>query len=177
MHDMTTIDAYGTLIEPATVRLERLLPGPIERVWDYLTVSDLRRRWLASGEMTLEEGAPFELVWHNDEHTDPPGKRPDGIGTEHRAAMRIVAVEPPRLLAFTWPNTGEVTMELKPQGRDTLLTITHRRLPDRSTTLGVSAGWHNHLDLLDARLRGSEPEPFWDKWTRLRAEYAERIPG
>jgi uncharacterized protein YndB with AHSA1/START domain len=127
--------------------------------------------------MTLEDGAEFELVWHNDEHTDPPGRRPDGIGPEHRAQMRITAVEPPRLLAFTWPNAGEVTMELEPRGRDTLLTITHRRLPDRPTTLGVSAGWHAHLDLFEARLRGSEPAPFWDGWTRLRAEYEGRIPG
>ena len=176
MHDMTTIDAYGTLIAPATVRLQRLLPGPIERIWDYLTVSDLRSRWLASGEMLLEAGAPFELVWHNDEHTDPPGRRPEGMGPVHRAEMRVIAVEPPRLLAFAWPDGGEVTMELEARGPETLLTITHRRLPDRSTTLGVSAGWHAHLDLLDARLRGTAPEPFWDAWTRLRTDYAARIP-
>ncbi|HEY1755821.1 MAG TPA: hypothetical protein VGG72_10525 [Bryobacteraceae bacterium] len=30
-----------------TARFERLLPGPIERVWDYLTQPDLRRTWLA----------------------------------------------------------------------------------------------------------------------------------
>lgn len=35
------------LCESATVRLERLLPGPVERVWDYLTQPDLRRTWLA----------------------------------------------------------------------------------------------------------------------------------
>jgi hypothetical protein len=29
------------------VRFERLLPGPIERVWDYLTKPDLQRTWLA----------------------------------------------------------------------------------------------------------------------------------
>ncbi len=30
-----------------TMRLERLLPGPIERVWEYLTRPDLQRTWLA----------------------------------------------------------------------------------------------------------------------------------
>ena len=30
----------STLIEPGTVKLERLLPGPVERVWAYLTESD-----------------------------------------------------------------------------------------------------------------------------------------
>ena len=44
-----TADAYGTLIEPATLKIERLLPGPIDRVWAYLTESELRRQWLAAG--------------------------------------------------------------------------------------------------------------------------------
>jgi uncharacterized protein YndB with AHSA1/START domain len=176
MHDMTTVDTYGTLIEPATVRLERLLPAAIERVWDYLTVDDLRRRWLAAGEMTLELDAPFELVWRNDELTDPPGQRPEGMSTEHRMPSRITELDPPRRLGFTWTDGAEVTMELEPRGRDTLLTITHRRLPDRPQLVGVSAGWHNHLDLLDARLRGTTPAPFWDGWVTLRAAYEARIP-
>ncbi len=71
--------AYGELIEPATLKIERLLPGPIERVWAYLTESELRRKWLAAGTMTLDAGAPVELVWRNDELTDPPGQRPAGF--------------------------------------------------------------------------------------------------
>lgn len=90
--------AYGTLIEPATLKIERLLPGPIERVWDYLTNGELRRKWLASGAMALEVGAQFELVWRNNELTDPPGKRPDGFGDEHRALCRILELDPPRKL-------------------------------------------------------------------------------
>ncbi len=35
------------LTHPESVRFERLLPGPVERVWDYLTRPDLRRTWLA----------------------------------------------------------------------------------------------------------------------------------
>src|SRR5262245_23524320 len=71
-------DAYGVLTEPTTLKIQRLLPGPIERVWAYLTESNLRRKWLAAGEMEMKAGAPFELVWRNDELTDPPGLRPDG---------------------------------------------------------------------------------------------------
>ena len=79
MNELATPDAYGTLIEPTTLKIQRLLPGPIERVWAYLTDSELRRKWLAAGEMEMKVGAPFELVWRNDELTDPPGKRPDGF--------------------------------------------------------------------------------------------------
>jgi len=35
------------IIDADTVRFERLLPGPIERVWDHLTDPHLRRTWLA----------------------------------------------------------------------------------------------------------------------------------
>jgi hypothetical protein len=58
-----------------------------------------------------------------------------------------------------------------------LLTVIHRRLPDRGMKLGVSAGWHAHLDVLVARLTGTEPEPFWDGWSRLKTEYDRRIPN
>ena len=44
--------AYGTLTEPATLRIQRLLPGPIERCWAWLTDANLRRRWLADGAWT-----------------------------------------------------------------------------------------------------------------------------
>jgi hypothetical protein len=37
------------------VRFERLLPGPIERVWDYLTKPDLQRTWLAESAAELGE--------------------------------------------------------------------------------------------------------------------------
>jgi uncharacterized protein YndB with AHSA1/START domain len=39
---------YGVLTAPDTLRIERLLPGPIERVWQYLTDSDKRATWLAA---------------------------------------------------------------------------------------------------------------------------------
>ena len=176
MNDMATIDRYGALTVPATVRIRRLLPGPIDRRSAYLTVSELRRRWLASGEMTMAEGAPFELVWRNDELTDPPGDRPDSMAGEHRMQSRITELDPPRRIAFTWSGGAEVTIDLEAQVRDTLLTLTHRRLPDRPNLVGVSAGWHAHLDLLEARVRGDEPAPFWDGWRKLRAEYEGRIP-
>ena len=79
MNEHATPDAYGVLTEPATLKIQRLLPGPIERVWAYLTESDLRRQWLAAGAMEMKVGAPFEFVWRNDELTDPPGERPPGF--------------------------------------------------------------------------------------------------
>ena len=177
MNALASRDDYGVLTEPATLTIRRRLPGPIERVWAYLTDSDLRRQWLAAGRMELEVGAPFEFVWRNDELTDPPGERPAGFAAEHRLQSRILACDPPHRLAFAWHDGGEVAMTLEPQGRDVLLTVTHRRLPERPTMLNVAAGWHAHLDLLVASATGAAKTPFWERWSRLRDEYERSLPA
>ena len=176
MNDHAKPDAYGELIEPATLKIERLLPGPIERIWAYLTDSDLRRQWLAAGQMEMKAGAPFEFVWRNDELTSPPGQRPPGFSEEHRMKSRIVECDPPRKLVITWGSSGDVSFELEPRGDRVLLTLIHRRLPDRGTMLLVGPGWHMHLDVLVARMSGKEPEPFWDGWSRLQKDYDRRLP-
>jgi uncharacterized protein YndB with AHSA1/START domain len=176
MNAAATRDAYGTLIDPTTLKIQRLLPGPIERVWAYLTDSELRRKWLAAGKMEMKAGTPFEFIWRNDELTDPPGNKPEGFGEEHRMASLITEIDPPRKIAFTWNGSGDVSIELETKGDEVLLTLIHRRLPNRSTMLMVGAGWHMHLDVLVARARGEEPPPFWDGWLRLKQEYDRRLP-
>lgn len=178
MTDHASRNAYGVLTEPATLKIERLLPGPIERVWAYLTESDLRRKWLAAGKMEMKAGTPFELVWRNDELTDPPGERLQGFPEEQRMQSRITEIDPPRKLAFTWDGSGDVSFELTPKGNEVLLTLIHRRLPDRATLLMVAAGWHMHLDILAARATGKkDPAPFWDGWSRLKEDYDRRLPA
>lgn len=172
-----TIDLYGKLTTPDTLQITRLLPGPIERVWSYLTESDLRRKWLASGEMPMQKDGEFTLTWRNDDLTSPPGKRPEGFGEEHTMASRITDLTPNRRLAFTWADNGEVEITLEPQGDDVLLTLVHKRTRDRLMRLMVGAGWHAHLDILKARLEGETPAPFWDTWQSLRADYDRRIPA
>ena len=54
-----------TVIEPGTVKLQRLLPGPIERVWAYITESDKRAKWLARGEFDLRVGGKIRLEFDN----------------------------------------------------------------------------------------------------------------
>jgi uncharacterized protein YndB with AHSA1/START domain len=178
MTERATPDAYGELIEPTTLKIQRRLPGPIERIWAYLTESDLRSKWLAAGQMEMKVGAPFELVWRNDELTNPPGQRPAGFGEEHRMQSRITELDPPRKLVIAWGGSGDVSFELEPKGNDVLLTVIHRRLPDRATLLKVGAGWHMHLDTLVARASAKEPAtPFWDGWIRLQADYDRRLPA
>jgi uncharacterized protein YndB with AHSA1/START domain len=135
MTELATLDPHGVLTEPATLKIQRLLPGPIERVWAYLTDSELRRRWLASGEMEMKVGAPVELVWRNDELTSPAGERPSGFPDEQRMVSHITEIDPPYKLAITWGGTGGVTFELEPEGSKVLLTVIHRRVPERAYLL------------------------------------------
>jgi hypothetical protein len=39
MSDLAPNDGYGVLTEPTTLTIQRFLPGPIERVWAFLTES------------------------------------------------------------------------------------------------------------------------------------------
>ncbi len=177
MTDAATLDAYGEVIEPLTLKIQRLLPGPVDRVWAYLTQSELRRQWLAAGQMEMQAGSPFTFTWRNDDLSDPPGRRPEGFPAEHSLESRILDLEPNRKLTIAW-NAGEVSFELEPAGDKVLLTVTHRRAPDRNTLLNVSAGWHAHLDVLATRISGKpQTASFWDGWSRLKVEYDKRLPA
>jgi uncharacterized protein YndB with AHSA1/START domain len=169
---------YGVLTEPRTLRIERLLPGPIERLWAWLTDPEKRARWLAGGPMELRVGGGAELQFH---HADlsaektPPEKfrRMEG---GHTLKCRVTACDPPRLLSYTWgEDWGEVTFELTPRGKEVLLVITHRRLGERGTIASVSAGWHAHLAILADRLNEREPQGFWSTYMQLEAEYEKRL--
>lgn len=170
-----SVESFARWSEPLTLTLQRLLPGPIERCWSYLTDSDLRRQWLASGVMPDRTGVPFDLVWRNDELTNPPGQRPEGFSAEHRMESRVLALEPPRRLVIAWGTASEVEFTLEPKGDRVLLTLEHRRAPDAAMRLKVSAGWHIHLDLLADRLAGADSLPFWDRWAGLHAAYQDRL--
>ena len=168
---------FGTLIEPTTLKIERMLPGPIERVWSYLTDNNLRSQWFASGDMKLEPDAPFEFVWRNDELSTKPGKRPEGMPEVRRMQARMITCDPPHKLAFTWGEKSDVSITLQNRGSRVLLTLIHNRVADRSMALGVSAGWHSHLDVLAHILNGTEQQPFWNNFTSLKREYDQRIPN
>jgi uncharacterized protein YndB with AHSA1/START domain len=168
-------DQYGTLSEGSVLTIQRWLPGPVERIWTYLTDNDHRRKWLAAGAMELQPGAALELVWRNDDLSDRADVRPAGFPAEQRMASRVIEVDPMRMLRITW-GTGDVTFELTPKGEKVLLTLTHRGLDDRNLLTSIAAGWHMHLDILLSEASGTERASFWPGWERLRAHYDDRLP-
>ena len=158
------------------MRLERLLPGPIERVWAYLTEPDKRATWFAGGVFDLRVGGKADL--HFDHSNISSEKTPDEYKKKKNDwTETITRLEPPRLLSYTFGPAGpesEVTFELEPRGKDVLLVITHRRIADPNTMIAFTAGWDTHVGILEDRLNGVEPRPFWTTHARLKAEYEAR---
>lgn len=176
----------GEVIDTATIRIKRLLPGPIERVWSYLVDSDKRARWLAAGEMEERPGAALDLVFQHSQlsHEQTPERWCAAEGHVHHC--RITRCEPPRLLSFSWPEghgegapawESEVHFELTPQEEGVLLVVTHERLLERDTMVNVAGGWHAHLGLLIDHLSGRPPRGFWSAHSELEKLYGQRIPA
>jgi uncharacterized protein YndB with AHSA1/START domain len=172
---------YAEVISPGSVRLQRLLPGPVERVWSYLTDAKLRGQWLAAGEMDLTVGGRVELRFRHADLSpipDPIPERYKDMENGRTFFGTITQLQPPTLLAYTWGESygdSEVTFELAPRGADVMLTITHRRLADRREMAGVAGGWHTHVDILIDRLHARTPPGFWTAHAKVEREYEQRF--
>lgn len=168
---------YAQPLNENTVRFERVLPAPIEKVWDYIVDSDKRAKWLASGDMEQRPNGKVTLVFRNTELPSVKEPAPDKHKGKEGSGFTATVLEcdKPRLLRMTWGVASEVTFELSPQGKDTKLVLTHRKLPGRSDKVNVSGGWHTHLAILQEVLAGEPVGPFWSRFEKLHAEYEQRI--
>lgn len=170
---------FGTVLSPTEVRFERSLPGPIETVWTFLTESKKRGEWLASGPMDLRVGGKVRLRFKHSElsphKAEPPERWREMDAKGHDSTGEITEIDPPRHLAFTW-GASEVVFDLAPKGDKVLLTLTHRKLPNREEMVGTMGGWHTHLAILVERAHGRTPPAFWELFRRIDGKYEERVP-
>jgi len=175
------VNEYGVKTAPDTLRIERMLPGPIERVWTYLTDPAKRATWFARGPMELKPGGHVKLEFDHDDFSDEP--YPDKYRKYKGTASpgTIVEAVPPTLLVFDWGEedgtASRVRFELTERGKEVHLILTHSRLSNRDAMLNVAGGWHAHLAVLADRLNGVEPKGFWSQIARAEVEYARRIPA
>jgi len=168
----------ATVVEPGTVKVERLLPGPVERVWAYLTDSRKRATWFAGGEFDLRVGGRARLEF---DHASLSSEKvtPDKFKNVGRPQFdgTITRLEPMRLLAYTMrfgERDSEVTFELAPRGKEVLLVITHRGMVERDLRVSIMAGWDVHTGILADVLNGVEPRPFWSTHAKMAKEYEAR---
>lgn len=156
----------GRLHKETMVRFERVLPGPIERVWDFLTASEHLPGWFGGG------GTKYVI--------EPRVGGAVSLADGHIRGV-VTQWKPPRLLAYTFnvfdPGQAEsaypesyLTFELRPKGKDVLLTLTHRPILEGFEGQTMM-GWHTFLDLLEALLRGDRPEPRDTVMERNRIRY------
>jgi uncharacterized protein YndB with AHSA1/START domain len=178
----TEPDDWGVPLDATTLRFERLLPGPIERLWAYLTESDKRARWLAGGETEPRVGGRVDLHFRHADLSPLPGEVPERYRPYENgvsSAGEVTVWEPPRRLGFTWGEahggSSEVLFELHPAGDRVRLVITHRDLLDRQTMVGTAGGWHTHLAILAAVLEGRTPPNFWALHVGVEEEYGRRL--
>jgi len=176
------VTTFGERLDKTTVRFERLLPGPIDRVWEYITNGEKRAKWLAGGKTEPEVDGLVQMNFNNSSLSPLPDDAPPPRHCDEPEKVswqgRVTRCEPPRLFAHTWEfgdEHAEVEYELSEQDDKVLLVLTHRRLKDDDEVLAVSAGWHTHLDVLCDVLEGKTPRPFWRAYTALAAEYEARL--
>ncbi|MCB1682617.1 MAG: SRPBCC family protein [Alphaproteobacteria bacterium] len=180
-------DTYGVLVSPGTIQFKRLLPGPIERVWDYLTNPEKTKLWMGGGTFDLRVGGLCE--WHCDYAFNlEPEIRKKHNGVIPVIYGRILELEPPRLFKMTWDysdcvNTSqdgsksEITFELFPQEQNVLLVLTHSGMPNNHDIRAALAGWHVHIDILSDTLSNVPSAPFMSAHEALEIEYKKRIKG
>lgn len=136
----------GEIVNVNAVKFVRLLPGPIERVWTYLTECKKLNTWF--GEDGKIEPRVGGNVWFMDGHIR-------GVVTQWK---------PQKQLSYTWnvfaPGDSEsnypesyLDLTLEQKGEEVRLTLFHLPVP-QSFVLQTQMGWHTFLDLIEAGVRG-----------------------
>ena len=125
------------------------IAAPPEIVFPYFTEADLAVTWLAEkADLDPQPGGVFAL--------DIDGGRARGTFLE---------IDPPRRVVFTWgmpgdsalpPGGSTVEVVLVADGDDTVVTLTHRDLPEGRRP-SHREGWERHLGGLVETVRNAAP--------------------
>lgn len=177
---------YAHLLDNDTLKLERILPGSIEQVWDFLTVSELKAKWLGGGDVEAKVGGKVTQNFDHREISDKPEPIPEkyeDMGDTTTMYGEVLIWDPYTLLSYTWDEgddeLSEVTFELTQLERNQVkLVLIHTKIPDsKDFKIGVSAGWHTHLNILRNVLEGKNPGSFWNVHMPLEQEYEKKYFG
>lgn len=152
----------GTIIKVAAgylMRFERQLSCSVEQVWAALTEPARLADWLAEATLELVPGGKLQLRFGN---------------TDSVVDGKVIRVEPPHLLEFTWNSPGAVDTlvhwELQPSPIGCRLILTHC-FPDWAQLPSMLAGWHTHLEGLPQAISGQRAAWPWTRWEELHRMY------
>lgn len=130
-----------------SLSITRRIPASPKDVFDAWTDAESMRTWMrpadgADARVTLDVrvGGKYRI--------DMIG----GNGRVYEHTGEYLVIDRPRTLKFTWISEGTeqrastVTIELRPVGKETELTLTHEGLPSAKATAGHTKGWTEILD-------------------------------
>jgi uncharacterized protein YndB with AHSA1/START domain len=121
------------------LRFEEHYPHPLERVWEAITDSAAIAEWLMPNDFEPRLGHRFTF------RTKP---QPGFDGIVH---CEVIALEPPRRLAYTWKGGGidtVLTITLEPEPGGTKLVLEHTGFEGaRGMMVSVlmSSGWGGRI--------------------------------
>jgi uncharacterized protein YndB with AHSA1/START domain len=155
-HELGTITRVGGCYQ---ARMTRVVEHDPAAVWKMLTESSLLPLWLAPGELSQQKGGPARLNFPES------GTNVDSV---------ITAIDPPRLIEYSWSGKGEVERPLRweivpaPGGTQLTLTI---RIPDSEDIARTCAGWEAHLEMLAAAMEGVPIKFPFERFKTAREAY------
>jgi uncharacterized protein YndB with AHSA1/START domain len=123
------------------VRLEELLPYPVEAVWDVLTDRAAISEWLmATPDFEARVGAHFTM-------------KTEHLARDGWVRAEILELEGPRRMVWSWSaddraSTTKVTFELRAEADGTLLTLTHVGEIDPLVGRLLTEGWPGRIELV-----------------------------
>jgi uncharacterized protein YndB with AHSA1/START domain len=180
MAEATALRAPVEKIAPDTIRLERVLDAPPEKVWRYLTEAELRNQWFMGGT-DATPGGEFDLLNDHDNLSEEDVPYPDDYAPYKGKTWseKVLRFDPPRLLETTFQSgkNGTVTYELFPEGGKTRLMLTHSGIVSGTGAQDFGSGWNSHLTVLEEKLAGRSIRNFWALHMQSREAVRKALEG
>jgi serine/threonine protein kinase len=158
MQQMNADLALVTRTPDTIIRLEQTVPAPVEQVFAAWSDPQQMARWYAP----------------SDDFTTPVAEADAQVGGKYRVGMKhkdqpflnlacgqYCRVDAPRVLQFTWaweepqpsPHETQVTLEFRPNGNATNLTLIHERFRDEESRKQHTQGWIGCLARLAQKIK------------------------
>jgi uncharacterized protein YndB with AHSA1/START domain len=192
--DNVTLEKVEARQGGRVLRVEHFLNHSVKDVWAALTRPEKLAQWFAKPDGKPTKGAQIVLKFQN---------------TGHVVTTKITRVEAPKLLEYVWENqvlakklptplrsangtcgqpllTTKVLWQIFPQGKGSLLRLTHNLGPQIKAKGGAAPGvvlasWQTHLDglsgALDRKFKSAGPKAQFqvNRWADLRDRYTRTI--
>lgn len=153
----------------ARLRFTRRLGHTPEVVWRALTEAEDLAAWFpAAIDGEWQPGAPLRFTFHD------PDEAAEHLAVDEAPVLDgvVIAYEPYTHLEYRW-DKDTLRFELEPEGDGTLLTLTVT-FDEVGRAAQDAAGWHECLDLLEARLAGEPPDfEHGQRWAQVHPAYVE----